>query len=114
MHHDHRDGSRRPFEAEVSLEYGDCSVPLDALDISPSGIYLASEVLPEEGDSLVLRFELPDGGGPLWARGAVARVNVARRDPMTGIPRRPGIGVRFERLHAEARRRLAHFAEALN
>jgi len=101
---------RRPFEALVSLEYGDCSIPLEAVDLSRTGVYLASEVLPEEGDELVLRLDLPDGGGPLWMKGAVARVNSARRDPVTGLPRRPGIGVHFVHGRDDAQVRLARFA----
>lgn len=110
MKADHRSAQRRPFEVGVSLEFSDCSVPLEALDISRTGIYLASEVLPEEGDELVLKLDLPDGGGPLWMRGCVARVNLARRDPVTGLPRRPGIGVEFVHCRDDAQRRLARYA----
>ena len=114
MKNHHRNGHRRSFAEEVQLHVEGDPVPLDAVDISPSGVFLATEVLPEEGDEFELRFELPDGGDPVCVRGAVARVKDHRRDPRTGGVARPGIGVAFKDLPGAARDRLAQYAGSLD
>jgi Tfp pilus assembly protein PilZ len=87
-----RDGARR-------VEY--------ALNVSASGLALHVERLPPVGEALVLAFALPDGGGRLVVRGRIAWHEAVAR---TERPRFRELGVRFEALGDEERRRLARFA----
>jgi hypothetical protein len=89
-----RDGVRRP-------EY--------AVNVSPSGIALHLPRPLPAGERLALAFALPDGGGPIEAHGRVAW---SERILRTARPRFREVGIRFELLREEDRRRLASFVAA--
>jgi hypothetical protein len=78
-----------------------------AVNVSSSGIGLHLPRPLPAGETLALGFELPDGAGRIEARGRVAWVEATRR---TARPRFREIGIRFEVLREEDRRRLARFA----
>lgn len=89
-----RDGVRR-------VEY--------ALNVSASGLALHVERPPPVGEPLLLAFAPPDGGGRLEVRGRIAWHEAVAR---TERPRFREVGVRFEGLGEEERRRLARWARA--
>lgn len=86
-----RDGIRR-------VEY--------AVNLSASGLALHLPRALPAGETLLLAFTLPDGGDPIEARGRVAWSEAPRR---TARARFRELGVRFEVLREEDRRRLARF-----
>ena len=107
----YRNGRRRGLETEVLVHLDGAVVPLKSINVSPSGVFLITDVLPEEGEAFDLLFNLPDGGVPLRVSGSVARVNERHQDPATGRSLTPGIGLEFTDVPDTARRRLARFAE---
>jgi hypothetical protein len=111
MQSTYRSGSRRSFDTEVTLDTGAGAIRLDAVDISPTGLYLATDFLPEEGDAFDLFFDLPDGGDPVTVRGEVARINADRRDPASGLEMRPGFGVMFSDVPEAIRARLEKLSD---
>jgi len=106
-----RTARRRPIHTEILMRIGDAAIPLEAVDISATGVYVAMDVLPEEGDTFDLLFNLPDGGLPLRARCAVARVHAERQDPREGRTLRPGVGMEFVEIADRARARLSEFSD---
>ena len=105
-----RHEGRRIYQTEVEVLAGQETLHYDAIDISPSGLFLATDLLPEEGEELDLQFDLPDGGQRIEARGCVARINADCYDPSSGISAYSGMGIRFTELSEEARSRIVHFA----
>jgi Tfp pilus assembly protein PilZ len=77
-----------------------------ALNLSASGIALHLPRPLPAGETLVLSLALPDGSGRLEARARVAWSEVT---PRTERPRFREVGLRFEGLREEDRRRLARF-----
>jgi len=106
-----RTARRRPLATEILMQIGDAAVPLEAVDISSTGVFLAMDVLPEEGDSFDLLFNLPDGGMPVRARGEVTRVHADAQDPQTGRMLRPGVGLEFIEIGDRARARLGQYSD---
>jgi len=84
---------------EIIGSFADDPFQLRALDISPRGAFIASEIVPDLGDHLVCSFNLDEA---YCFFGEVSRVNLLRRSADTG---RPGFGVKF--LDAEPLERLA-------
>jgi len=78
-----------------------------AVNVSSSGIGLHLPRPLPAGETLALGFTLPDGGGRIEARGRVAWSEATLR---TARARFREIGIRFEVLGDEDRRRLARFA----
>lgn len=105
-----RTARRRPLQTEILMQIGDTAIPIEAIDISESGVFLAMDVLPEEGDTFDLLFNLPDGGTPVRARGEVARVQSDPRSVDAGRHQRPGIGLQFVDLADRARARLDQYS----
>lgn len=80
-----------------------------ALNVSASGLALHVEKPLPVGEPVLLGFALPDGGGRLEVRGRIAWHEAVAR---TERARLREVGVRFEGLGEEERRRLARFALA--
>ncbi len=106
-----RTARRRPIHTEILMQIGDAAIPLEAVDISATGVFLAMDVLPEEGDAFDLLFNLPDGGTPVRARGEVTRVRAEPQDVQTGRLLRPGVGLEFVEIGDVARARLGQFSD---
>ena len=75
---------------EIITSFSDEPFLLTARDLSPRGVYLESELLPDLGEHLVCSFDLDNN---YCFFGEVSRVNLMRRRRDTGL--RPGFGVRF-------------------
>lgn len=106
-----RTARRRSIQTEILMQIGDTAVPLEAVDISSTGVFLAMDVLPEEGDAFDLLFNLPDGGTPVLARGEVTRVHADAQDVDTGRLLRPGVGLEFVEIGDRARARLGQYSD---
>lgn len=78
-----------------------------AVNVSSAGIGLHLPRPLPAGETLALAFPLPDGGGRIEARGRVAWSETVLR---TARARFREVGIRFEVLRDEDRRRLARFA----
>ncbi len=80
------------------------SYDADALDVSSRGLRLRSAVLPDVGQALSCRFELPETGELCEARGRVAWSNDAGRDGEFGVSfdeLGPGVSEALERFTLE-------------
>jgi hypothetical protein len=84
---------------EIISAFADEPFRLTARDLSPRGVYLECELLPDLGEHLICSFDL---GNRFCIFGEVSRVNLLRRKRETS---RPGFGVRF--LDATPKERLA-------
>jgi uncharacterized protein (TIGR02266 family) len=80
-----------------------------AVNLSPGGLGLHVPTPLPVGEALEIRFELPDGGPAVTARG---RVVWSDAPPRGGRVRFCEIGLRFEALPPAERTRLARFAGA--
>ncbi len=77
---------------EVATSTWDRPLDLFACDLSPRGVFLESENMPEIGDDLMCSFNLWNGNRHLCLFGEVNRINWHRRKTDR---RRPGFGVQF-------------------
>lgn len=74
---------------EIIGSFADDPFYLRALDISPRGAFVASELVPDLGEHLVCSFNLNDA---YCFFGEVSRVNLLRRNADQGMP---GFGIKF-------------------
>lgn len=85
---------RKAFGHEIELVAADWDEPigLPARDLSPGGVFVATELPLEEGSELVVSFWVPQCPGEITVFGEVVRVCLPRRrsDRFS-----PGMGVRF-------------------
>jgi len=72
-------------------------------DVSEDGLWIQTDLLLEIGTEVALTFYPPDWEEPLYVAGRVERVELQRR---AGEESRVGMGVEFEALRADERRRL--------
>ena len=84
---------------EIIGSFADDPFRLRALDLSPRGAFVASEIVPDPGEYLVCSFQLDDTYSFF---GEVSRVNMLRRSSDYGLP---GFGIKF--LDAAPLQRLA-------
>lgn len=95
----------RRFAVKVSFsardESGAGTLSFTSADVSSGGAFLQSELLLEEGEALILDFEVPDAG-PIQAKAKVAWV---RRFPKAEEV--AGMGVAFVALRSEDREAIA-------
>jgi hypothetical protein len=63
------------------------------LDLSVSGVYIMADVLPGEGESLIVSFRVPGNDRLLRMRGVVAWINPHQAHPVHSLP--PGFGFCF-------------------
>jgi len=111
MRHETRQATRRHLPGTAVLDDGDGPVALPVLDVSHSGLFLRSDLLPEEGERFAVRFALPQGGGEIVGEGEVVRVQGVLRDPRTGRLHCPGFGLRFICLTGDSARQLQGFLQ---
>lgn len=91
---------RMTLPVTVRFDPADPGASLTCRDISPSGAFLAADVLLAEGTDMYCEFALPDGR-PVLASARVVRVATASDEP-----RGAGMGVAFVGLDDDARKRL--------
>ena len=85
---------RKRFDSEVELiaSVWDEPVGLAARDLSPGGVFVATDLPLERGVELVLSFRVPDCPNEITVFGEVVRVSLPRRRSDRDAA---GMGVRF-------------------
>lgn len=96
------------LECNLESESWDGIVVLSATDLSNEGLWLESPYTLDEGQEVVVSFELPGDGEPgrVWAIAEVARVGLWRR--RGDDARSPGMGLAFTYFSEDDRSRLRH------
>lgn len=79
------------------------AIPHRVTDVSEDGIWIQTELLLEIGSEVALSFVPPDWDEPLCVAGRVGRVELRARP---GDRNAVGMGIEFETLRADERRRL--------
>lgn len=94
------------LECNLESESWDGIVVLPATDLSNEGLWLESPYALDEGQEVVVSFELPSDGEPgrVWAIAEVARVGLWRR--RGDDERAPGMGLAFTYFSEDDRSRL--------
>lgn len=96
-----RTAPRRALRAEALVrnpESSDSSVPFDLDEVSATGAFVMTDLLLPVGAQVEVTFALPRESASITACGRVVRV-----EERGG---RPGIGLEFERMAADARTKL--------
>lgn len=85
---------RKAFGRDVELVTSDWDDPigLPAHDLSPGGVFVATELPLYRGAEIVLSFRVPDCPREITVFGEVVRVCLPRR---RSDPQRAGMGIRF-------------------
>ncbi|MCB9556666.1 MAG: PilZ domain-containing protein [Deltaproteobacteria bacterium] len=78
---------------------------LDSTNISPSGVFLCTDLLFPVGETMALEFAVPGRSHPVRSQGKVVRV-VIEDDDVPG----PGIALELEGLEGEDRTALARLS----
>jgi hypothetical protein len=88
--------NRRTLATHVVVQDAEgWEIPLESIDISPTGIFVTSDFLFEVGDEHTLIFEL-EGRGMFRVRARVARVEEPADDQLVASAEtRPGMGYEF-------------------
>ena len=87
-------GAKRvPFVQSCRLGPKDEEAAATIRNISVLGVYLEVNPIPAVGERLALRFELPDGAGPVEVEAEVAWRNTPQRQKVPNLP--PGCGLHF-------------------
>ena len=79
-------------------------------DVSEEGLWIQTDLLLEIGTEVTLTFYPPDWDEPLYVAGRIQRVELRRR---TGAGDAVGMGVEFEALRTDERRRLTRSMRCL-
>jgi len=88
---------RVPFIRRCALEYEDGeSASAFLVNINVLGAYIAPDKMPELGQNLSCRFQLPGSEREISVRGFVAWVNPDQQHPVHSLP--PGFGLRFQQV----------------
>lgn len=100
-----RQAVRRAIELDCALyaDTWDEALVHRATNVSECGVWLESDLLLDVGTDVSVVFALPDWREPLYAAGRIQRVLLRRR---RDDPRGAGMGVAFEGLRPDERRRL--------
>ncbi len=101
--------NRVDLDIEVILQDDEgWEYPVEAVDISPTGVYIASDFLFDEGTEHDIMFRAPNGEILFRLAGRVVRVVEGAKDEgaETANDNPPGMAYEFHRASAEARRRL--------
>ena len=91
------------LECEVYSELWGEPIAHRVTDVSEDGLWIQTELLLEIGSRVTLTFYPPDWEEPLYVAGCVQRVELQRR---TGDGSAIGMGIAFEALRRDERRRL--------
>jgi len=98
------------LECEVYSELWGEAISHRAVDVSESGLWIQTELLLEVGSEVTLTFYPPDWEEPLCVAGRVRRVELRSRPGDTNAV---GMGIAFETLRNDERRRLTHSMRCL-
>lgn len=98
------------LECEVYAELWGEAISHRVSDVSEEGLWIQTELLLEPGTEVTLTFFPPDWEEPLYVAGRVQRVEL-RRQP--GDASAVGMGIEFEALRTDERRRLTHSMRCL-
>lgn len=101
-----RRGVRRGVDLDCALlsELWDEPVPHRITDISEQGLWIATDFPLEVGTEVSVSIHPPDWARPLYVSGEVRRVDLRRR---ASDPRSAGMGIAFQTLRPDDRRRLS-------
>jgi hypothetical protein len=91
------------LECEVHSEVWGEAITHRVTDVSEEGLWIQTDLLLEIGSNVTLTFYPPDWEEPLYVAGRVQRVELQRRP---GDGSAVGMGIEFEALRADERRRL--------
>ena len=100
---------RVPLRTPVFLDGADPVLLGYSKDLSPSGVFVASESPVEVGMRCALSFPLPAADGRVHVIGRVVRTVPSATRPVAGRPGAPGMGFEFERFGPEDRRSIEAF-----
>ncbi len=96
---------RVPFVRRCQLDYpGGPSDSAFIVNINVLGAYVAHEVMPALGRTLVFRFHVPGSEREVVVDGVVAWTNPQQEHPVHSLP--PGFGVAFRSLSEDTRGRI--------
>lgn len=98
------------LECEVYCELWGEAIAHRVTDVSEDGLWIQSDLLLEIGSEVALTFYPPDWDEPLWVAGRVQRVQFGGRREQGGPV---GMGIGFEALRSDERRRLTHSMRCL-
>jgi len=98
------------LECEVYSELWGEAISHRAVEVSESGLWIQTELLLEVGSEVTLTFYPPDWEEPLCVGGRVRRVELRSRPGDTNAV---GMGIAFETLRNDERRRLTHSMRCL-
>lgn len=100
-----RKAIRRTVDVEcgVFTEFWGEPVMHRVTDVSEDGLWIQTDLPLDAGTEVMLIFELDDWDEPLYVAARVRRVELRRR---AGDPRSAGMGIQFEGMRADERRKL--------
>ena len=98
------------LECEVYAEMWGEPIAHRVTDISEEGLWIQTELLLEPGTEVTLAFLPPDWDEPLYVAGRVRRVELRSRP---SDARSVGMGIEFQALRGEERRRLTRSMRCL-
>jgi len=98
------------IECEVYSELWGEAITHRATDVSEEGLWIQTDLLLEIGEEVTLTFSPPDWEEPLYVAGRVQRVELQRR---FGDASAVGMGIEFEALRTDERRRLTYSMRCL-
>ena len=96
---------RVPFVRRCQIDYtGGQSDSAFIVNINMLGAYVANDVMPALGRTLVFRFRVPGSEREVVTDGVVAWTNPQQEHPVHSLP--PGFGVAFRSLSDDVRNRI--------
>jgi hypothetical protein len=98
------------LECELYCELWVEAITYRVTDVSEDGLWIQTDLLLEVGTEVTLTFVPPDWDEPLCVAGRVERVELGPRSSGQGLV---GMGIGFEALRNDERRRLTHSMRCL-
>lgn len=98
------------LDCEVYAELWGEAITHRVTDVSETGLWIQTDLLLEVGTEVTLTFYPPDWDEPLCVAGRVRRVELRPRGREAGAV---GMGIAFETLRTDERRRLTHSMRCL-